>query len=74
VGKCSAYLQRGIGLVVVDVVTGRRANLQAELVDLLGQGEAASAVQTDLYATAYRPCGALSSYRWLSMPPTRRRG
>jgi hypothetical protein len=55
-GKCAAYLKRGIGLVVVDIVTSRRANLHCELLDLLGQAGAASLVQTDLYATAYRPC------------------
>jgi hypothetical protein len=54
--KCAAYLQRGIGLVVVDVVTGRRANLHNELVRLLGQPEGcAFPPDTPLYASAYRP-------------------
>jgi hypothetical protein len=55
-GKCAAYLKRGVGLVVVDIVTSRRANLHRELFDLLNQPGASSLVQTDLYATAYRPC------------------
>lgn len=53
--KCSSYLQRGIGLVVVDVVTSRRANLHNELVHLLaGEGHPAGP-EGVLYATAYRP-------------------
>ncbi len=54
--KCAAYLQRGIGLVVVDIVTLRHANLHDELITLLGHTEAAAfPAPTPLYATAYRP-------------------
>jgi hypothetical protein len=54
--KCAAYLQRGIGLVVVDVVTERQANLHDELVRLLGYAEThAFTSSTPLYAVAYRP-------------------
>jgi hypothetical protein len=35
--KCASYLHHGIGLVVVDIVTSRSANLHAELMALLGQ-------------------------------------
>jgi hypothetical protein len=35
VSKCAAYLQEGVGLVVVDVVTGRRADLHATLLKRL---------------------------------------
>ncbi len=54
--KCAAYLQAGIGLVVVDIVTERRANMHDELVDLLGAG-AGFRFPSDslLYATAYHP-------------------
>ena len=31
VSKCAAYLQQGIGLIVVDVVTSRRADLHQQL-------------------------------------------
>jgi hypothetical protein len=53
--KCASYLQQGIGVIVVDVVTVRSGNLQRELSDLLGvtvdvPGKAAS----ELYAAAYR--------------------
>ena len=54
--KCVAYLTRGIGLIVVDVVTNRLANLHNEVIGLLGRDEpfllAASATT---YAVAYRP-------------------
>jgi hypothetical protein len=56
VAKCAAYLQRGIGLIVVDIVTSRHANLHDELVVLLGRTEGLVFVtSTPLYATAYRP-------------------
>jgi hypothetical protein len=53
--KCAAYLQRGIGLIVVDMVTNRRANLHNEVLALLGHGGAAMAEAVELYAAAYRP-------------------
>src|SRR5262249_27340057 len=37
--KCVAYLQRGIGLVIVDIVTSRGGNLHQQVFDLLGQAE-----------------------------------
>jgi hypothetical protein len=55
VAKCAAYLQNKIGLVVVDIITERRANLHAELMDLLELGEKArAAADSDMYAVAYR--------------------
>jgi hypothetical protein len=54
--KCAAYLQRGIGLIVVDIVTSRIANLHDELMALLGHDNGfAFPSPTLLYATAYRP-------------------
>jgi hypothetical protein len=51
-----AYLQRGIGLIVVDIVTSRHANLHDELMALLGHAEGFPfPAPTPLYATAYRP-------------------
>jgi len=37
--KCAGYLQMGIGLVIVDIVTGRQANLHDDLMHLLEQPE-----------------------------------
>lgn len=54
--KCVAYLTRGIGLIVVDIVTNRLANLHNEVIGLLGHGAPflmAPGVAT--YAVAYRP-------------------
>jgi len=54
--KCAAYLQIGIGLLIVDVVTGRQANLHDELIDLLGQHEDYRFPSNSLlYSVAYRP-------------------
>jgi hypothetical protein len=58
VSKCASYLQQGIGLMIVDVVTERRAHLHRELLDRL-QAPEDSALTSDLYAVSYRPvmCG-----------------
>jgi hypothetical protein len=54
--KCSTYLQRGIGLIIVDIVTSRHANLHDELMALHGHSEPAPFPKpTWLYASAYRP-------------------
>jgi hypothetical protein len=53
--KCAAYLREGISVIVVDIVTSRRHNFHAELMELFNGGEAAArAVGTHLYAVAYR--------------------
>jgi hypothetical protein len=54
--KCAAYLQRGIGLMVVDIVTSRHANLHDDLMALLGHTTGlAFPTPVPLYATAYGP-------------------
>ncbi len=53
--KCAAYLQAGVGVVVVDVVTSRGGDLHAELMARLFAPGASSV--GDLYAAAYRPVG-----------------
>src|SRR5205814_921256 len=54
--KCATYLSRGVGLVMIDVVTSRQANLHNELLDLLDldAGFHLPGGQS-LYAVAYRP-------------------
>jgi hypothetical protein len=54
--KCASYLQEGVSVMIVDVVTERHGNLHADLLQLL-KLTIASPVQAsdDLYATAYRP-------------------
>src|SRR5882724_11234637 len=54
--KCASYLHQGVGVIIVDVVTSRSANLHNELMDLLDQ--AAGCLMpgaAELYASAYRP-------------------
>jgi hypothetical protein len=54
--KCAAYLQRGIGVVTVDIVTSRHFNLHNDLVGLLGL--AAPFLMNEgatIYTVAYRP-------------------
>src|SRR5262249_56655873 len=50
-----SYLHMGVGLIIVDIVTERHANLHDELVDLLEQTPLAFPTDTPLYTVAYRP-------------------
>lgn len=52
VSKCASYLQQAIGLIVVDLVTNRRADLHRELVQRV---TGVTATRSDLWAAAYRP-------------------
>ncbi|MEM7130159.1 MAG: DUF4058 family protein [Chloroflexota bacterium] len=54
VAKCETYLRRGIGLVIVDIVTNRLTNLHNALLDQMGLTWL-DYLDTQLYATAYRP-------------------
>lgn len=54
--KCLSYLGKGIGLVVIDIVTPRYWNLHNELVRLAGHGDKfLMPADQWTYATAYRP-------------------
>ena len=54
--KCAAYLQLGIGLLVIDIVTNRLANLHNALASLLHWPAAvAFPAETILYAASYHP-------------------
>lgn len=53
VSKCEAYLREGLGLVCVDIVTSRGANLHAALLERLPSA-AEECGSSDLYAAAYR--------------------
>lgn len=54
--KCVGYLTRGIGLIVVDIVTNRLANLHNEVMALLGHdGDFLLPSERTTYAAAYRP-------------------
>jgi hypothetical protein len=54
--KCAAYLQSGIGLLVIDIVTNRHANLHNAVATLLRwPAEVILPAETFLYAVAYHP-------------------
>jgi hypothetical protein len=53
VSKCAAYVQAGVGLVLVDVVTERPADLHRELLGRLGSADPGPGPA--LFAAAYRP-------------------
>ena len=59
--KCSSYIQQGIGLMLIDVVTNRQANLHNALVRQLQVGEQFLLPEEPLYATAYRPVRSTDS-------------
>ncbi|MFN4260690.1 MAG: DUF4058 family protein [Gemmataceae bacterium] len=54
--KCAGYLRHGIGVVIVDIVTSRSANLHQELFDVLEiqNRKADWEAPTGLYTVAYR--------------------
>ena len=57
--KCASYLQRGVSVVVVDVVTERAADLHALLMETLQlAGVSAWRSASGLYAVAYRTAAA----------------
>ena len=52
----AAYLQRGVGLIILDIVTGRKFNLHDELIEVLGLDSSFSMPgDAHMYAVAYRP-------------------
>ena len=56
VAKCRTYLREGIGLVIVDVVTSRKANFHDELMRSMGfQAPYLFEQPTPIYAASYRP-------------------
>lgn len=54
--KCASYLSQGISVIIVDIVTSRRANLHNELLQLLEVADLlALPSEIGLYAVAYQP-------------------
>ena len=67
--KCAGYLQQGVAVVIVDVVTERTANLHAALADILGLAHPlAWCSPSHLYAVAYRPVQAADEQRLEAWP------
>lgn len=54
--KCASYLYQGISIIIVDIVTNRRANLHNEILHIMGAGDSLELPpECNLYAVAYRP-------------------
>jgi hypothetical protein len=54
--KCASYLYQGVSLIVIDIVTNRKANLHNETMRLMEMDASALVADgVDLYAVAYRP-------------------
>jgi hypothetical protein len=69
--KCASYLQNGIAVLVVDIVTARRANLHTELQTLLGHSAPANGHSVGrLYAVSYRIVPQKKKVRVESWPQT----
>ena len=67
--KCAGYLQQGVAVIIVDVVTERTANLHAALADILGLAHPlAWCSSSQLYAVAYRPTQAAAAQRLEAWP------
>jgi hypothetical protein len=69
--KCADYLSRGCGVVVVDVVTTRRADLHANLLAFLGADTGPSTLPSAaLSAVSYRAVGRDEEGQLLAWPST----
>jgi hypothetical protein len=67
--KCAEYLARGCGVVVVDAVTARRADMHAEVLAMLEAGAGASAATAGgLAAVSYRSLGREAEARLQAWP------
>ncbi len=54
--KCASYLYQGVSLIIVDIVTSRRANLHNEILRVMEASDTANLPsEVSLYAVAYRP-------------------
>jgi len=54
--KCASYLYQGISLIIVDIVTNRRANLHNEILRVMEAADSLPMLpEPSLYAVAYRP-------------------
>jgi len=66
--KCAGYLRRGCGLVVIDAVTTRRADLHADLLAALGADAVPASAPAAMSAVSYRAVGRAEGGRLLAWP------
>jgi len=55
VSKCATYLYQGAGLVLIDIVTSRSANLHGAMLEQVSGGANENGVGASLFAGAYHP-------------------
>lgn len=55
ISKTTTYLHRGIGVVIIDIVTARHANLHNELMEAIGGENPQLMPDTPIYVSGYRP-------------------
>jgi hypothetical protein len=54
--RCASYLYQGISLIIVDIVTNRRANLHNDILRIMQtEDHLPLPPEANLYAVAYRP-------------------
>ncbi|MDH3598698.1 MAG: DUF4058 family protein [Candidatus Tectomicrobia bacterium] len=53
--KCASYLHQGVSLIIIDIVTNRRANLHNEIMKQMDYARFNLGEEIDLYGVAYRP-------------------
>jgi hypothetical protein len=54
--KCASYLYQGISVIIVDIVTNRRANLHNDILRVMEAGDSPQLpAELSLYAAAYQP-------------------
>ncbi|HYT87731.1 MAG TPA: DUF4058 family protein [Gemmataceae bacterium] len=69
--KCASYLENRVGVMVVDIVTARRANLHTELLTLLGHPPEGNGHPVGrLYAVSYRTVLRKKKLRLEAWPET----
>jgi hypothetical protein len=67
--KCAGYLQLGVAVVIIDVVTERTANLHTDLADILGLALSfAWRSPSHAYAVAYRATQSADAQRLEAWP------
>jgi hypothetical protein len=67
--KCAAYLQQSVSVIIVDLISERRANLHEQIAQRLDlPEEVVNAVASELYAVAYRTAGTGKRMRLEAWP------
>lgn len=67
--KCVSYLQQGSGVVVVDTVTTRRADMNAAILSLVGVEASSTGTTSSLSAVSYRAVGLDEETQQLQLWP-----